>query len=128
MRAIAILLMVGVFLRHYSGWLFAGFLDISRSVWFYIFGGLWEVTLCACLLSIFWGLPRGRWRNIGIAAMLVGIIEAAQMPTCALIVRDMSLVPRGSNLCDFAAGFPVGPPILAFCIVIALGALLGKQK
>lgn len=75
---------------------------------FYILGGAWEVVLCGVLLMIFWAMKKSIWRNLSIAAMLIGMLEGGQVAVCRLAVSDIHAVPQGVNLCDYVGGLPIG--------------------
>lgn len=113
MRALAIILLVGVFLRHdTANWLADGS-TFSAGAWFYVLGGAWEVMLCGLLLWAVMGYPWTIWRGISSAALLIGMSEGAQIAGCRLAIDDIKAVPIGANLCDHATGLPVGAVMMS---------------
>lgn len=123
MKALAFVLILGVFIRHDSpNWL-AALSGMTPAAVFYILGGMWEVVLCTLLLWLVAGYPYTIWQAIASVALLVGISEGFQMFACRLAIVDIKAVPRGQNLCDFATGFPVGAVttslyLLALCWIV----------
>jgi len=107
-KALAFVLLLGVFLRHNSGNWLASVSGLSPAAMFYILGGMWEVTLCALLLWLVAAYPWSLWQGIASAGLLIGVAEGFQVFACRLAITDIKAVPRGANLCDFATGFPVG--------------------
>ena len=108
MKAIASLLLLGVFIRHDAVTWIASTVGMTPAAIFYILGGIWEAILCAVLLMIFWVAKKSIWRNLAIAAMLIGILEATQVSVCRMAISDIRAVPQGTNLCDFVSGLPIG--------------------
>ena len=124
MRPIAILLVVGVFLAHDgANWLADG-TRFTPAAAFYMLHGAWEAVLSAMLLALgLWTVRASIWRDLSVAALVVSIIEALQLPACRFAIDDMKSVPRGMSLCDYATGLPVHAVLLTmevfvvFCII-----------
>ena len=108
MKWIASILLLGVFIRHDAVTWIAQTVHMTPAAVFYILGGIWEVTLCAVLLMVFWAMRASIWKNLAIAAMLIGILEGAQVSICRMCISDIRQVPPGTNLCDYVSGLPVG--------------------
>ena len=107
MRWLAPLLLLGVFLRHHTSQWLPGY---SAAEWFYILGGVWEATLCASLLLLL-REPLVR------VALLIGILEAAQVSTCGAMLGS-TRPPPGVDECDYLIGFPLGPWIVGLEIIL----------
>lgn len=125
MRALAFVLVVGVFARHGLANAIAEHSTLSPAAWFYVLGGAWEVALCACLAWAIIGYRASLWRSLGLAACAIGAIEGAQMSACRLAITDIRAVPAGANLCDFATGLPVGAVLFTLYLLgisYAIGA------
>ena len=118
MRALAIVLLVGVFARHdTANWLADGS-RLSPAAWFYVLGGAWEALLCALMLWSVLGYPPALWRNLAAAALVIGISEGAQVATCRLAVEDIRAIPPGINMCDYVAGMPVGAVLTSVYLLL----------
>lgn len=121
MRVIAALLVIGVFLRHNSAKWLAG--DFTPQAIFYMLGGVWEAILCATVLVFTAAMRPSIWRFVMQAAMVIGILEAVQMPVCRLMISDIRAVPPGMSLCDFVAGFPIGISIVAVYFLVIVWSI-----
>jgi hypothetical protein len=123
MRAVAIGLVVGVFLAHHgANWLSDGSTFTPAAV-FYMLQGVWEATLSALLLTVLAAAKASLWRDLALAALAISIIEGVQMPACRLAITDIKAVPRGVSLCDHATNLPVNAvlltlEVLALCWII----------
>ena len=118
MKAFAVALLVGVFLRHGSAnWLSDGS-SLSAAAWFYILGGAWEFTLCALLLWVVMGYRWTIWRGLCTAALVIGMLEAAQVSVCRLAISDIRAVPVGVSLCDYATGMPMGAVMMSLYVLL----------
>lgn len=122
MKWLAILLLLGVFIRHDAANWLAG--SISPAGWFFLLGGLWEALLCTLLLAVVLQQP-GPWRALSVAALVIGIVEALQMSVCRLVISPAAYeaMPNGSNICDYLLGFQLGAPIVAFELFVVCVAL-----
>jgi len=113
----AIILLIGVTLRHYGiAWLsdLSGF---SSQAVIYILSGLWEFVLCGILLFIAYGYRWSIWRGLLTSALLIGMVEGLMQSGCRLAVKDIRAA-KGANLCDFATGLPVGAVVASLAIVM----------
>ncbi|MFA6168947.1 MAG: hypothetical protein WC700_20140 [Gemmatimonadaceae bacterium] len=117
MRFLALILLAGAFLRHgTANWLAEGS-SMSAAAWFYVLGGAWEAVLCAVILLMVYGYHRTIWRVMAATALVIGILEGAQMSVCRLAITDIRAVPAGVNLCDYATGLPVGAVMLTLYLL-----------
>jgi hypothetical protein len=120
MRVIAAILLIGVCIRHNAVNALAASTGLTPGAVFYVLGGAWEIALCAAMLAFTTALPPSTWRTIVRCAMVVGIIEGAQIGACRLAIPDIARVPTGTSLCDHVAGFPIGVAItVLYLFVIA---------
>lgn len=118
MRWLAILLVVGVFVAHdAANWLSEG-TRFSPGWVFYMLQGVWSALLSACLLIFFISAKPSLWRSLGIAGLAISIIEGAMVVGCALLVDDIYAVPRGTTLCHYATGLPIGSAITCLEVFI----------
>ncbi len=131
MRAIAIVLVVGVFLAHdAANWIADGSRFTPAAV-FYMLHGAWEATLSALLLAVLVVVKASMWRDLAVAALVISIVEALQMTACRLAISDIKAVPRGVSLCDYATGLPVHGVLLTlevFAIFFIMGAWVNKWR
>ena len=131
MKIIAAILLIGVFLRHGSHNLLAGNTALSPAAWFYILGGLWEVVLCGVLLFILLS-AKGQLKYFAIWAMIIGILEGLQISVCRLSIDNLSSVPKGTDLCDYLLGVPLGATEAAtYLLAVCFGAglyVIGKKN
>lgn len=102
MRWLAIVLLLGVFIRHDTSFLASNLTSLTPGAWFTVMGGLWEVVLCLALLLWVRSVP------LAAAALLVGILEGAQISVCRAMIIDISAVPPKADLCDYVTGWPIG--------------------
>lgn len=126
MKWIACLLLLGVTIRHNAAnWLAES--SFTPAAWFYMLGGLWEATLCAVLLWVLLAAKDSVYRNLALAAMAIGILEGLQVTGCRLLVADISKVPRGTSLCDWVSGLPIGAAMVStYVLIICYGILRRK--
>jgi len=131
MRAVAIILVVGVFVAHDgANWLADG-TRYSPAAVFYMLHGAWEAVLSAALLLVLVAVKATVWRDLALGALTISIIEGLQMPTCRLAIADMKAVPRGVSLCDFATGLPVHAVLLTlevFALLCIIGSWVSKWR
>jgi hypothetical protein len=104
-RAIAVLLVLGVFLRHDTAFRIADATGWSPGGIFYVSGALWEILLCALVLFFIWNYRASLWRSLGLAAMGIGIAEAAMSAACQMAITGRP--PPNTTQCDFVTGLPV---------------------
>lgn len=128
MKPLAILLLVGVFVRHGSaGWL-ADLTGFPVKGIFYILGGLWEAVLCTVILAV---LAAERnytiWTRLAMLACVAGAIEGAQMGVCRALTSDVSAVPAGANLCTNLTGVPVGTALFCAYFICAVWIIGGHS-
>lgn len=122
MRFLAAILLIGVFVRHDSAKWLAGD-HYSVAAVFYMLGGAWEVILCATVLLFTFAMHPSLWKSLIQAAMLIGIVEAVQMPVCRLLVTDIRSVPAGMSLCDHVTGLPIGIAVVSIYFLILIWSL-----
>ncbi len=124
MRFLAFVLLIGVALRHMGASWLAPVFGMPVAGMFYVLGGLWEVVLCAVVLLLLHQQPKSVWRNLAFSAAYIGVIEGSMIAGCRVMISDMSLVPKGMNLCDFVTGLPVAATLGAmYVLILAWGAL-----
>jgi len=122
LRWIAIVLLVGVFIRHWTAWWLAQGTYLSPQAMFYILGGAWETVLCLVVLGALCMVEPSVWRYIAAAAMTVGALEGFQIAACRAVITDITVVPKSVNLCDYLIGLPLGFAMAAlYLIAIAYG-------
>ena len=122
LRWIAFVLLIGVFIRHWTAWWLAEGTYLSPQAMFYILGGVWETILCLVILGALCMVERSVWRYIAGIAMIVGALEGAQIAVCRAVTVDISIVPKHVNLCDYLIGLPLGATLAAlYLIAIAYG-------
>lgn len=130
MKWIATALLVGVFVAHDSAnWLSQGS-RFTPAAWFYMLQGAWSVALSATILLMLEAARPTIWRNLAQAAMVISIVEGAQIPVCRAIL--MGPPAAGMNVCDSATGLPVGAvltciEIIALCWAVAAWAWGGEN-
>lgn len=118
MKAIAVLLILGVFIRHVAvNWLDLG---LSTTALFYTFGGAWESILCLTILVLISAARESIWKSLIQFAMIVGSLEGAQIAVCRPFVHDLSKVPAGVDLCDYLLGFPFGKAVMVFYFLVLI--------
>jgi len=112
MRALAIALLVGVFVAHdTANWLGENS-KFSPAAWFYMLQGAWTALLSACVLGLLYVAKPSVWRSLAVAAMGISIVAGLMVPVCRLAVADINAVPRGVSLCNHVTGLPIGAAIL----------------
>jgi hypothetical protein len=118
LRWLAIVLLVGVFVRHDTSYLASTFTPLTPGAWFTVMGGLWEITLCLALLLWVRSIP------LAAAALWIGILEGAQISACRAVIADIRSVPQNVNLCDYLTGWHVGAimtGVYLFIVCMAIG-------
>ena len=129
MKPLAFALFIGVLIRHFSNAWFNTYLGIKW--WFYVWGGVWEVFLCAALAAMVWHYEKTKWRLIALYALGIGICEGLQMVVCRVLIFDISSMPKGVNTCDYLTGLHVTTSInTLYLLILALivGAILRAKK
>lgn len=119
MKYLAATLGVGVLYRHAAHNFLPG---LSDRAWFYINGGLWEITLCLLIASFLWAAKRDRWTKLGIVACGIGALEGFQMSACMMAIGG-SLKGVQGNLCDHITGMPVGATMMGIYLIIICWAI-----
>ncbi len=118
MRAIAIILLLAVFIRHGSiNWL----ADASGAEpWAvnYILGGAEEAALALMIAVLLLAYRAGIWRNLGLGACVISVIEGTQIAGCSLLISDIRDVPSGWSLCEYLAGFQFGMALVTAYLAI----------
>jgi len=110
-KVVAFILLLGVFIRHTGhNWLTSGY---PPAALYYMLGGIWEATLCLVLAWIAYGYRYSIWRGLITASLFIGAFEGLQASACRLAISDIKAVPRGTNLCDYATGLPVGAVMMS---------------
>ena len=128
MKAIAILLLLGVFLRHDTAFKIAELTGWSPSGVFYVEGALLEILLLG-LLALFIWYSRSAWRSLAIATCGVGMLEAAMMATCQMLIK--SRPPANMTQCDYVTGWPISAvttTIYALLLAWLAGFLLWRAR
>ena len=107
MKWLGPLLLLGVFVRHNTPSWLPGY---TPPEWFYLLGGIWEASLCAALM-LFLRTP------LAIVALWIGISEGTQVAVCGAAMGH-ARAPIGVNECDYLLGFPLGPWLTGFYIIL----------
>ena len=118
MKQLAIVLLLGVFIRHDTANWIAASSGMSPAAVFYILGGAWEFVLCGLLLWAVCGYYWTIWSGLASAALVIGMIEGAQVSLCRLAIQDIRSVPQGTNLCDYVTGLPVGAVLTTVYVLL----------
>ena len=118
MRAVALVLIVGVFARYDAVNMLSQMFGMSPPAIYYILGGVWEAVLSAVILLLTYQMRECIWRRIIRAAMLIGIIEGTQSSVCRVAFRDIRAVPQGTDLCDYVTGLPFGSVVMSVYFLI----------
>lgn len=106
MKAVAAILLLGVFLRHDTAFLLSGWTGMTPSGVFYVLGGAWEFTLCAVLLAILWHAKRDVWATLALAGLAIGMVESFMIVACKMALRMPP--PTGMTNCQAVTGLPIG--------------------
>jgi hypothetical protein len=117
-RLVAILLLVGVLMRHASARWLADMLGYPVGGMEYMLSGAFDILLCGVLLLMIWHMANSLWRRLAIAALVIGMMEGAQITVCRACISDISMVPKGTNLCDYLVGFPMGPALIVMYAIV----------
>jgi hypothetical protein len=120
LKWLSVLLLIGVFVANDGAYLLSGPYSVAAT--FYMLQGAWTALLSGLLLMLFCEAKPSLWKNLGIAAMSISLLEALEIPACRLFIVDISKV-RG-NLCD-AWGFPISSVTLTLEVLI-LAWLVGS--
>jgi len=130
MRALALALLLGVFLAHDSANLIAEGTKYSPAAVFYMLQGAWSAMLAACLLLFILNEHPSIWRRVAVAAMGIAIFEGLEIPVCRLLVDDIMNVPSRTTMCNYVTGLPVSQVTLSLeiiALVVAIWPWLWKQ-
>lgn len=114
--------LVAVFLRHSSAHWLAAASGYSPQAVNYMLGGALEVVAAAIITALLWAYTSA-WRNLALAGCWIAILEGTQTVGCRLAVTDITKVPRGVNLCEFATGLPVFPVMFTLYVAIIIWML-----
>jgi hypothetical protein len=130
-KFIAVALLLGVFLRHFSIWGGLWTESFSPQAIFYMLGGMWEAILCAVGFLFALPLKRGFWRNLIFVAMGIGMIEGLTTTGCRYFIADIFSVPKNIDLCDYLSGFHfqawrLGMYLVSVCWIV--GAWLADRR
>ena len=118
MRAMAIVLAVGVFIAHDGANWLSSQIGIYPWAAFFMLQGVWTVVLSVCLvLFIYRAIPSFE-RTLALVALGISIFEGFQIPACGIFVTDFALIPRGVNVCDYVTGLPVTSVTLTLEVLI----------
>lgn len=132
MRAVAILLLLGVFVAHDTANWLSEHSRFTPPAIFYMLQGAWSVVLSCIVLMFFWAARKCIWRTLAIAAMVISICEGLQVTGCRFMVKDIWNVPPGTNMCDYATGLPVGTVATILYLVILAwvigGWMIGDEE
>ena len=102
--AVALALLIGVFLRHHTPFQIAALTGWSAGGIFFVSGALLDVLLSLILVLFFWSAPRSIWRNLSLLAVGIMIVESAMMAICYM---GGNAAPVGTERCDYMTGGPV---------------------
>lgn len=124
-RWLAIAALLVVFVRHSSAHWIASVSGFTPQAVNYILAGLLEAFQWTALgLLLAWAFTWGAWRNLAIACCWIGISEGLQTAGCRVAIGpDISVVPRGANLCEHLLGLPPGR-LFAAAMTVYLAALV----
>lgn len=128
MKAIAIVLLFAVFVRHESAFWLADATGFNPRAMHYILGGAYEVVLAAVISFMLFACARTVWRDLGIAAMVIAALEGAQIAACRALVTDIKSVPASVNLCDYLVGFPLGHVMMSLYTIIIVGSIANAVR
>jgi len=122
-RVLATLLLLGVFLRHDTAFTVAEWTGWTPSGVFYVQGALWELVLCGVLAFIFLEANRSLWRSLALAACAIGMIEAALVGGCQMVI--VGHPPPQMTQCDFVSGLPIFA-ISMLVELVAVAIIIGE--
>ena len=130
MRAIAVVLLLGVFLRNFS--IFGGMWDASSfspQAIFYMLGGILELILFSVIAVLVWKDRKSYWGSIVIIASVMGMIEGFTTTGCRLLISDIFALPRDIHMCDWKFGFSFqGWRLTFYLIYLASWGLWGYKN
>ena len=111
---LAVILLVGVFVRHDTAYTLADMTGFNPKAIFYVLGGWWEAILAAIILQFVRQRPeRNVYWHLSIFACLVTICESLQM-TCQLFTGSTT-----GNVCDNLSRLPIGATMTALYVLFA---------
>lgn len=105
MRIIALIILVGAFVRHCTSFWWGDLIGVDARVVFYVLGGFWEFVLAGVIAYLAWKKPY--FHIIAFGCFMFGT-EGLQMGICRIFAEG----GRG-NICDVATGLPVGATLTA---------------
>jgi hypothetical protein len=121
---------MGVFLRHDTAFTVSQMTGWTPGGVFYVAGALWEMLLCAVVLFFVWASYReSLWRSLGIAAAIIGIVEAAMSAGCQMAINGRP--PPNMTQCDYVTGLPVFALSMGIEVAVLfwiVGSSVWKQK
>jgi hypothetical protein len=113
MKTLAVLVLVGVFIRHGSANWIHDLTNFPVRGAFYILGGLWESLLCAIVALLVWNRPKDGWWALLVMGCLVGIVEGLMM-----VIGRLMVTPSGPNLFDTLTGLQVGATAMSLYAMV----------
>lgn len=119
MKLIACALLVAVFVRFGAVHTMASASGFTPQAIDYIAGGFFVMVLAAVIIQLTRTHAVSLWRSLILLGASITIVEGAQVAGCRLAITDIRMVPRGTNLCDYVAGFPIGYALFTFYLVLA---------
>jgi len=123
-KGIAAALLLGVFLRHATAFKIAQLTGWSAAGVFYVQGAALEILLLVLLFLFISEARSSVWRDLGITAVGIGIVEASLVAGCQMVIT--SRPPEGVTQCDHMTGLPVGAA-LGLIYVAILAWVAGRR-
>lgn len=121
------MLIVSVFVRHFTAHSIGSQTYLNPRGWFYVMGGLWEALLCAVIGLMFWQTKDRVAKVVGLLAMAIGIVEAIQMVIARSLVYDMKTIPINKNVLDHLSGLQLSAVLVTLYLFI-FGWLIYKNR
>jgi len=115
---VAGVLLLAIAARHFGAASLAPMFGLPPQGMFHVLGGALEVVVCGVIGVLLLTQRPSRARRLAHSAVAVGMVEGAQIVGCRLAIPDLSLVPRGANLCDHVTGLPVSATVVSLYVVI----------
>ena len=107
MKVFATALLLMIVARHFTAFWLGAHTYLGPKGWSYMMTGIVEVFFCGALAYIVYYARKTKWRWLALFALGIGISEGLQIAACRIAIVDISLVPAGTNLCDYATGLPI---------------------
>ena len=119
MKAVALVLLFGVFIAHdTANWIAEGTSYTAAAI-FYMEQGAWTVVLSGCLLVFVLTQKPSLWRTLGFAAIGISMVEGLMIPIFRFAAGpDISAKPVGMNLADYVTGLPVSATLLTLEVMV----------